>query len=446
MGLFAVFCRKFCGQLSEILSFLPPCSEMAGFGPANNYNADKIFSLIYENTANVKFYFITDWQLTYNSFCCPQTITGNIKASYLSIDVVAQAHKTLSETIQYSLSLAINVAIPFNFRNTSSYLCQSLPLQLHARILMSFAIILNNSFSSRYCSKLNSKQQLPPQGIMISVDDSIVTTAICLTGIALNGFVVASLVHDKRTKVPFDITLISLAASDAITALAINCLVLFLYFQPYSTNRALYMTLYFQVISASGLSSAFHMIFIAAQRVIAVSYPFKLSIWITKKRCIMCICVLWFASIAAAVPLYYQIVAYRRLVAYNPVVCACSFTLCYIFINYRMVTRKQLPGRRNATQNLHTLLYSITVTAIFVGCTLPLTIEKIIDNNAPLSRPSSYLYLIQVVINPIAYFIFHFLKEKKCIVCCKMRPCHQQQQNEQQVGSRVHQGVVETQN
>ena len=209
---------------------------------------------------------------------------------------------------------------------------------------------------------------------------------------------------------------------------------------------AFYITLYMQIISASGLSSAFHMIFIAAQRLIAVSYPFKLSIWITKKRCIICICVLWFVSIAAAVPLYYQIFVYKRLIIYTPVVCACSFTFCYIFINCKMVTRKQLSGRRNTAQNLHTLLYSITVTAIFVGCTLPYTVENIIDNNAQVSYASFYLYLIQVVLNPITYFLFHFLKKRKFIVCCSIRSCHQQQQNEQQVEGHVSKGTIETQN
>ena len=258
---------------------------------------------------------------------------------------------------------------------------------------------------------------------MMSGTELIATIAfyvICLAGIVLNGFEIASLLRAKKTKLPFDITLISLAASDLITTLTVSCSFIFSSIQQSRDHSIWYVKLFSHVIAASGICSALHMIFIAIQRLVAVLYPMKLSIWITKKRSILTVAWLWLVSIVAIVPIINKVYSYQRGITYLPLGSIMVLLLCYIVINYKTMTRKRLSVSQNSTQNLQVLLYSICVTTIFIGCTLPYTIECIINEYRLQSLYALILYLLQVIFNPILYYLFHFLKKKECIVCCRM--------------------------
>ena len=250
--------------------------------------------------------------------------------------------------------------------------------------------------------------------------------AICFTGMILNAFEIAALLYAKRTNLPFDITLISLAASDFSLAVAVVLFTILELVQPTIAASIWYTKIYTQIIYVSGLSSMLHMIFIAVQRLVAVLYPLKLSIWLTRKRCIITMCVIWLASIVTSVPVHYISYDYEKNALYTPLVTASAIMVCYIIISYRMITRKQLSATGGSSkQNLHVLLYSMTVTTIYIGCSVPSIIEKIIQGTLLAPFYTLCLNLLQLALNPIAYFFFHFLKGTNFHTCC--RTCNSQE-------------------
>ena len=256
--------------------------------------------------------------------------------------------------------------------------------------------------------------------------DDIISTiaffAICLAGIVLNCFEIASLLRAKRTKLPFDLTLISLAAADLITALTLCISPIPVYIEPSIISSAWFSKINLHIIYASNLCSAFHMILIAVQRLVAVLFPLKISIWITRKRAIITFLFLWMISNAFPIPIHLGETTFQRFLNYTPLISAGAILLCYIIINYKTMTRRRISVSQNTTQNLHILLYSICVTAIFFACTLPYTIEMILKPTKMISVYAFYFFLLQFALNPIAYYLFQTLKRRNWLACCRVNP------------------------
>ena len=215
----------------------------------------------------------------------------------------------------------------------------------------------------------------------MSLVDAIVNFTICTLGIALNCCEIASLLHARRTKLPFDITLISLAMSDLMLAIAmlifgiVLCSVLNL--ATLKVHRGLYVNVFTLSIFASSLSAALHMWFIAIQRLIAVLYPFNVSIWMTRKRSIITVLQIWVLSISVTAPVSVKCCTYQRFLMYSPLVSAVVIVVCYSIISFKMMTGKRPTVGSQQTQNLSVLLYSISFTAIFMICSFPYTIYAI---------------------------------------------------------------------
>ena len=262
---------------------------------------------------------------------------------------------------------------------------------------------------------------------MDAKDLIIVSLAICTIGIALNAFVIASLVRSRRTELPFDITLISLAASDLMLAVSIFVINFILYFQPKLETTIWFAGLYTFCIYSSCLSSTLHMLFIAVQRLIAVLYPLKVSILITRKRCITTICILWLISIAASLPVSLNFKKYQIVFTYIPLVTACVIVVCYVIINIKMWTRKRPTASGQSSNNMSVLIYSISITAIFMACTFPYTIYAILypQNVLKWIIPPYALcmFYFQVILDPIVYFFSHIWKKSGCRMCSDTSYC-----------------------
>ena len=256
------------------------------------------------------------------------------------------------------------------------------------------------------------------------MSDSAATLSICGLGIALNSCEIASLFHARRTKLPCDITLISLALSDLLLALTTLVLGTIIYVRPILMKSKMYSNAFIFCIYSSSLSSALHLLFIAIQRLFAVLYPLKASIWITRKHSITTVLLLWLASVVVAVPVPIRFYIYNRILLFSPFVAASIIAACYFVINFRMMTRKSPTGADQQTQNISILAYSISVTAIFLICTFPYTIFAI-QKVAPVPQLkfpdyTVYLFYLQAVFNPFVYFFFQILKRSSCTLCCNV--------------------------
>ena len=254
------------------------------------------------------------------------------------------------------------------------------------------------------------------------MSNTALTFSISGLSIALNSGEIASLLHERRTKLPFDIALISLALSDLPLALTVLALNIMIYVRPIWTKSKIYSNTFIFVIYLSSLSSALHMLFIAIQRLVAVLYPLKVSIWITRKRSIITVLLLWLTSVVVAVPVPMENDIYNRMLIFTPFVSASIIVVCYFVINFRMMTRKIPTGGAQQSQNISILVYSVSVTAIFMICTFPYTIFAI-QQGAHMPRMqfpdySIYLFYLQTVLNPFAYFFFQVWKRGIFALSC----------------------------
>ena len=228
---------------------------------------------------------------------------------------------------------------------------------------------------------------------------------ICIFGIALNTSEIASLVYAKRTKLPFDITLISLAASDLMLAATALLIGIFPYFASAKVTRTWYGKLSVSCIYTPSLSSALHMVFIAIQRLIAVLYPLKLTTWMTRKRCVITICLLWLFSMGPSVIVAVKFNANQLYFMYSPLISASIILICYIIINIKMLKRRRFAVSGQPSQSIHVLVYSICISAIFLICNLPYTVYALLYPSDVLRKgtPLYIKYLFYYVIGLVPY-------------------------------------------
>ena len=227
-------------------------------------------------------------------------------------------------------------------------------------------------------------------------------------GILLNGSEVIILLYEKRTKVPFDISLLSLAFSDLIVSF---CLIAYFLQLP-----DLFEQIFRHLIFTLGFLSALHLMFIAIQRLIAVRLPFKAAILLTRKRCFIVVASLWIASLTISLPIILRNDTYYRVYLCTPLVFGCFILILYTALNFNMLTRRPISSTRpnKENQNLHVAIYSTVIVLLFLICTFPYTILLMENTYTPtVPRYAFYLYILQLVFDPILYFLFHYLRARK---------------------------------
>ena len=241
-----------------------------------------------------------------------------------------------------------------------------------------------------------------------------VRAAIGVAGTVLNAVEIASLLHKKKTKLAFDLSLISLAVADFSV-----CFVLVITYIIKLKDESLMRKASHIVtwdITFSWISSSFTLAFIALQRLIAVKYPMKCSIWLTRKRCIRLIAFLWILSALMTGPVIYQ--NYRNHMRYIPILVSVVLSMCYAIICYCMLTRKRVAASGNASkQNFKLVLYSLAVTVAYIISTWPYSIGSF-TNHGELKYFIDLL-LSNTILDPIIYFLFQHCKSIRGFLCFK---------------------------
>lgn len=263
------------------------------------------------------------------------------------------------------------------------------------------------------------------------VIDSISLTIICILGMILNAFEIKMLFRERKHDSPFQITLISLAISDLGFAAFFAFMLVLFHIVPSIATLQWYGASTFIVSVALLLSSSLHMLYIAIQRLLAVVWPLKFPVWITKRNCIITICLLWIISVVATIPYYISIfhkyILFIRIMQYSPLITGVSISLCYAILSYRIMTKENISTTSSSSQGTRVFLYSVCVTGAFIGSTFPYTIYNIIRPDKPLFEPLPiqfiYLFVLQVIFDPIIYFLFHYWKKGNCSNYCRRNCC-----------------------
>ena len=260
----------------------------------------------------------------------------------------------------------------------------------------------------------------------MSLAVTVSSIAIGGLGITLNFCQIVSLLSAKRTTVPFDVTLISLAISDFLFSSLASVGNIINYSLPNVAMLKLFRHFIIICFSLLAVSSSLHMWFIAIQRLIAVLYPLKLSTWITRERCVITLLLLWLVSSVLSTPLSMDNYTYERIFICSPFFSTAVLIVCYFIINHKMLTRKAPTVRGQQAQSMSILVYSSTLTVIYIITIYPMTIESI--RQPVLLRKMDFIthahqiFFLQVILDPCVYFFSQILKRKSCRICYLL--CH----------------------
>ena len=240
--------------------------------------------------------------------------------------------------------------------------------------------------------------------------------SIYVFGVILNGCQIALLLYQKRTKVPFEISLLSLAIADFLTSLIPSIIHIFKLLQP-----ALYLLIIVYIYYASSMTSAFQLGFIAFQRLVAVLYPHRYHSLITRRCCITATCIMWLISFLLILPIFIKANhLYMTFYFHIPLLAGAAIFVSYFMLNYQLLKHRNR-SVANQLWNKHRriLIYSTTITVVFLLSTLPYAIAHVyFKQDATFRNATSYMYIFHVIFNPLLYFLVQYLNFKK--LCIKV--------------------------
>ena len=232
----------------------------------------------------------------------------------------------------------------------------------------------------------------------------------------LNGSQIGLLLYQKRIKVPFDISLLSLAVADFLTSLIPSIVHIFKLFQP-----VLYLHIISYIYYTSCLTSAFQLGFIAFQRLVAVLYPHKFCSIITRRCCIIATCIIWLISILLILPIFIRKNdRYMNVYFYIPLLAGVVIFVSYFMLNYQLLKYKNRSvANQSWDKHRRIIIYSTTITVVFLLSTLPFTIAQVyFKQDDTFKHAASYMYIFHVIFNPLLYFLFQYMSFKK--LCMKV--------------------------
>ena len=240
--------------------------------------------------------------------------------------------------------------------------------------------------------------------------------AIYGIGMLLNTLQIAILLYQKRTKLPFDISLISLAVANLVLSIAPVSVHFYLLAKPVAALSRTYLTVIGYIYYASAMISAFQLGFIAFQRLIAVLYPHRFSTLITRRRCVITIFLLWLFSIILMVPFmlkfnttYYKVYNHIPLLVGAVIFVSYAILICHLLKMKRVSTEGERSKRHRKI-----IFYSASVTAVFLLSTFPYTISILTAKGLhAIPTFASYMYIVHVIFDPLLYFLLQYLNIRR---------------------------------
>ena len=239
---------------------------------------------------------------------------------------------------------------------------------------------------------------------------SVLYLSICGIGVLLNTIQLAVLFFQRKTKVPFDLSLINLALADFFTSL------LPMIFHLFYLKASFYLTIIGYIYYSSWLTSSFMLGYIAFQRLIAVLYPHKYPILMTRRRCIITMCLMWISSSLFIIPvLIVRGTFYNIIFVHIPVAVGAVIFFSYAMLNYQLLKQRNR-SVVNQSWNGHRriLVYSTILTVVFLLSTIPYTISLM---RWPIQDKftyiASHIFISHVIVNPIFYFVVQYLNLKR---------------------------------
>ena len=216
----------------------------------------------------------------------------------------------------------------------------------------------------------------------------------------------------------YDQMLLSLSVSDFITGLT---------FSSFGISNISGMELLDnRILVSTGLIMAFalsavNLLFIRFDRLLAVRFPIKHRVWMTRNKMNMIILISWAMVIISKIVsmLVYNVqpqaleTSFHHTVPWAILLSAIIFMMVYGYIIYIVIKRKQPTkgqNKNNRRQDRVVIGTCISIVLIYPACSFPITIQIFISKKS--SSQTSILLVFNAVLDPLVYFFKNYFEEK----------------------------------
>ena len=253
---------------------------------------------------------------------------------------------------------------------------------------------------------------------------TLVNGIVSLLAIILNVAQIVVMIYKKKTKVPFEKTLLSLALADAFVSISKFLFLASIYLL---LGGIIIITTPWKVIGVFNLMVGFsiyfamcHSIFIAVQRIYAVFLPIEFRENFTSGICLVSIFAVWVVSLAlSALEIFlrnFNGYVYIMLAASGVLILCYTMICCHVRSQRSRVSISTNPQQQNDSTS-RTLVYSVLVTAAFLFCTVPHVVNMLIRSDSYFAlRITGLMLTLNPVVDSLLYFAFSHMSQKKC--CC----------------------------
>ena len=256
--------------------------------------------------------------------------------------------------------------------------------------------------------------------ILLAFEGGIIVAAFLL-----NSVQVTSMLRRRKTKIPFDISVLGVCVADLIASIILlsDAILTYMFFTKKLAESDLDIVLIFFLIGFYfSMAISFYLtLFIAIQRLLAVYLPLKFRIYFTRRRCCYCLAFAWTMSFLTTMQAYLWDF---RIFAFGLITCGCLLIVCYIAICCTVYKRQKLYSAVAQNQNQRsrrTLMHCVSITITFIVCTFPFAISTTkMKEMHILPGVNTFLMILNPLFNSLLYFVSSRSKQRNCCTfhCC----------------------------
>ena len=243
-----------------------------------------------------------------------------------------------------------------------------------------------------------------PQILMFRILGSM-RLVIGILGLIANVFQAAYCKIMKKHKTDFEMSLISLCLADIFTSLTLIGLG--------SVEITFKLKVYYFVmnilLNSFGITMFIHTILIAAQRLIAVVYPLRVKIILSKRRFYVLLALTWILGCTYGIGIAFAVKTFIRVNCYVIFVSSIALMTLYAGISFKTYRKdkvsRHLTRREDRRRSRAVLLHSFLVTTAFIICFVPFAIHYLFIENL---KPIFILFDLLVSINPLLDAVVYF--------------------------------------
>ena len=248
---------------------------------------------------------------------------------------------------------------------------------------------------------------------------SYVAIAVCSVAFILNSVEIALLRRTRKKMTIFEIWLCSLALADLIVSISI---IIFEAIRMNVKGNIKVLTAFVILIAHfTVFASSATIMLISIDRLMAIKYPLKHRLWMTKKKAVIINVVVWALNLSyslieaitnrfsAEIGNFSSRGIFRQIDAYVILLMAIIFIFAYSLIIYESIVKFKSPISKGKLNNVVVVATCILVVTSYIICMLPYAISFVKKASLNLSDFRVILVYVNSALNPVVYFFKRYL-------------------------------------